>query len=203
VVGGELIDISIPTKDDFSLLQFYKHQPIGIHRYTLRDGDGHDAPSLRFFGYSVEHLITDLEKIVFGDTKYPWTAEKYTKRINRLMFYYFIDMLDKPLHNTDRIQIFGALEKTAVACSRKKRNSKQLPNFCKSKKAPRICMLFKVVLEQLRPVHDTAEFKDFVKVLSENIAVLKPSLVGLADFCADKQVIRFADLYDDAIDKLV
>src|SRR5205085_670815 len=55
-----------------------------------------------FLGYSLEYLISDLERILFYDIDYPWDDVKYAKRIKRLLYLYFITLLTNPKFNTDK-----------------------------------------------------------------------------------------------------
>lgn len=86
ITDGELIDVSIIRKEDQYVQHFYDHLEDNIHEYSVGSG-------LKFKAYSLKYLIQDLEKILFTISEFPWSDNKYEKRIKRLIFFYFVTML--------------------------------------------------------------------------------------------------------------
>lgn len=78
--GGELIDISIPNKMHYELEEEYTHIDDIIVKYI----GVHDLAGIEFYSYTIMHLYDDIYYILFEQNKYPWLAEKYEKRIQRL-----------------------------------------------------------------------------------------------------------------------
>jgi len=92
-IPGELIDISIPHKDSTEMLSFYDHLSDYLMLYNYSGRFDLDK-SFSFISYTPLYFIKDLHKMLFRETLYPWTVDKYDKRIYRLMFLYIIDLLN-------------------------------------------------------------------------------------------------------------
>lgn len=88
-LGAELIDVSIPKRTSTGIIEFFKDvsHNVSIYNYSSINYN------FKFRGSSPQYMIHDLEFILFHVSKYPWEDVKYAKRINRLMFLYFVDML--------------------------------------------------------------------------------------------------------------
>ena len=93
-IAGELIDISIPHRDDYgiSLLNttlkfntYLRDNIIKQHNYEY-DFD--------YFIININYIIHDLHNILFNAFNYPWDNDKYTKRLARLIYFIFIDYLN-------------------------------------------------------------------------------------------------------------
>jgi len=89
LVGGELIDCSIPHRLDNNMDHFFEDLNANLASYTLRVQGGEN---LEFVSLSISYLISDLIVILFKFNAYPWDDEKYGKRMNRLMYLYFVDI---------------------------------------------------------------------------------------------------------------
>jgi hypothetical protein len=107
LINGELIDVSLPTKNDTGLLHLFNTDGIDkvFTRINYKDNNNNNN-DFSFNTYSIYYLIEDLENMLFHMYEYPWGVPKYSKRINRLMFLYFADLLDnkkggdlKQMHN--------------------------------------------------------------------------------------------------------
>ena len=92
LIYGEVIDVTLPTEKDYGLNKLYTTEKTDdvFTRIHFEDNDF----NFSFNTYSIYYLIKDLEKMLFYDNEYPWEDLKYSKRINRLMFLYFADLLD-------------------------------------------------------------------------------------------------------------
>lgn len=90
-VGGELIDVSIPHRDDDRLREFLDGYDKNVSEYTLiKDAD--DKFTMK--AYSLANLAEDLQFILFDSFDRPWDGgPKYTKRINRIFFLFITEML--------------------------------------------------------------------------------------------------------------
>lgn len=99
-IGGELIDVSISHRDDTNYVKFYKNIKKYIANYSLcKDCQGNyknkeSVNNFSFKSYSLIYLFSDLYKILFIISDYPWDDEKYIKRINRMFYIGFIDLID-------------------------------------------------------------------------------------------------------------
>lgn len=89
--GGELIDVSIPHRQDDRLRDFLDHYDKNVATYTLKESAGE---SFTMKAYSLPNLVEDLQFILFDSFKRPWDGQaKYTKRVNRIFFLFIAQML--------------------------------------------------------------------------------------------------------------
>ncbi len=100
--GGELVDVTIIHKTDYLIDHFYHHIDQNIHAYTLVN----DPVSISFKSYSLSYMISDLERILFIHNSIPWDDKKYTKRLYRLFYLYFIDIYTSESNNANRKRIY-------------------------------------------------------------------------------------------------
>jgi hypothetical protein len=88
-VGGELIDITMPHSDDFTLAHFVDNSVDYVEDYVI----GKKEDRYGFKGYNINYIIDDLERMLFIDQVVPWDDAKYEKRLNRVMLFYFLFLL--------------------------------------------------------------------------------------------------------------
>jgi hypothetical protein len=101
LINGELIDVSIPLKDD-SFVDKNKGKSFDEKYFS-----GNYENRFRYNIISLHHSIDDLENILFYQHPLPWDASKYEKRISRLLFLYLIDLLYyTPSLNIDNLRIY-------------------------------------------------------------------------------------------------
>ena len=84
---GELIDISIPYINSSEHLIFYKNLNNNIVKINYL--------SNQCFMFTIEYLISDVYNIIIERSYFPWTDCKYLKRLQRLMFLYLFNTLNK------------------------------------------------------------------------------------------------------------
>lgn len=86
-IGGELIDVSI-GHDDASV-KFYKNKNSYIDTINLKKNN----ESFNINIYSYKYLYIDLRFILFETVYFPWEDYKYSKRLYRLFYLTFIDLI--------------------------------------------------------------------------------------------------------------
>jgi hypothetical protein len=91
-IPGELIDISIPYKSSTKHVEFYKNNVLPIQKYSYV-GKYNIDKKIDFTSYTFSYYIHDLIDILYLEHKYPWYDVKYKKRIVRLMFLGYVDMV--------------------------------------------------------------------------------------------------------------
>jgi len=90
-IAGELIDISIPHKDDFEISKidnFNKYIKKNIIKIK------NNEINLKYNIINNDYIVKDLFKILFINNKFPWDDKKYEKRLARLIYFIFLSMLD-------------------------------------------------------------------------------------------------------------
>lgn len=91
-IGGELIDVSIPHRDDFRTKDFLNGYDKFIANYTLINNDTNEALNMK--AESLTGLVEDLSSVIFEQFERPWEGGKYSKRVNRLLFLSMLDMIN-------------------------------------------------------------------------------------------------------------
>lgn len=95
-IGGELIDVSIPHRDDSALREFLDNYDKNVAKYTISNGNNGEAEKIAIRAYSVSYLAKDLQTIIFNQFSRPWeSGPKYIKRVNRLLFLFIAELLDQ------------------------------------------------------------------------------------------------------------
>lgn len=206
-IGGELIDLSFPHREDSKLAHFYDHLNRYLHRYELRNNDD----KIEFNSYSLIYLIEDLEFILFKFVNKPWDAPKYEKRLNRLFYLYMIDIFNKIKTNPERKQILesfvGLFNDLMVA------DIDQMPeiidNFEQENEEQNRHLLINNLLNYLRDLPefmtpiDIPSFRDFLKVLLENTRIILDSFKNVGEYCSIDGSIRLKNIYEGDLRSLV
>jgi hypothetical protein len=100
-LGGELIDVSIPHKSTFSILEVFKNKTKNFHNIefeSLAEENIIDeliVNKFNFETYTLYFYIEELQEILFLKFNVPWKEVKYKKRIMRLLFLNLIDLFIK------------------------------------------------------------------------------------------------------------
>ena len=185
-VGGELIDVSIPHRDESSLKKFFKDVRKNISTYSLT----FDKCEFAFIAYSMSYLIHDLEKILFEVTKYPWLDKKYQKRLYRLFYLNFTDIFIKLEDSREKLRALGELD--AVFTSLSKYSTSEALSFIdrygNDHSLLIITMLQNLVkIAELVQVDDVAnrdEFDNMLLILSQNVRVVSDSINNVREYCS-------------------
>lgn len=82
-VPCEIIDVSIPKNDDYSLNSTKNTINKYVRNYTF------PAKSFDFWAPNINYMIKDLDDVLFKQSEYPWNDQKIDKRIIR----YFVSLL--------------------------------------------------------------------------------------------------------------
>ena len=107
-MAGELIDVSIPHRDDSREAHFFEHLDEYVKQFTVLK-----PINFKFKSYSLTYFIDDLEFILFKEQTFPWEDVKYKKRLDRLNFLYFIDILSSQMNLTTKTDfIIGLINNT-------------------------------------------------------------------------------------------
>jgi len=168
-IDGELIDVTIANKESSEIIPFYKDIDKNISVYTLKRKN----EEVKFYSYSIEYLIKDLEKILFLQGEYPWNDSKYIKRLNRLIFLYFIDLFSKVENSNTRLEIL-----------------KDASSFLDGKKVDienniKIADLFKYILKTEEKIDskNKGNLDEMLNVINENLTFLIESLENIKVYC--------------------
>ena len=182
--GGELIDVSIPHKTSFGIESFWKNKDKYIRKYTLTN----EKESISFNTYSIEYVIEDLEDVLFRQSQFPWDDKKYMKRVNRLFYFYFLDMFAKLPSNNERIYFIISLKKMlnkvengVIQIDKVKSLYDEMDGYD--------LHLKKIIIELVRLFNENKkfdqkdEFNGFVRILTENCNVINGGFKHTEQFC--------------------
>jgi hypothetical protein len=189
--GGELIDVTIPHKSSFGIESFWEKIKKYIKKYTLT----YEKDAVAFNTYSLEYIIEDLEDVLFRQSHVPWDDKKYMKRVNRLFYFYFLDMFAKLPSNMERIHFVLGLSKMLT----KIENNNIQPN--------KIKMLYdemdgydihlkNLVVQTIRLLNESKKlnqqekFTEFVQILIENCKVINNGFKHAEQFCKIQSQIK-------------
>jgi hypothetical protein len=121
-IGGELIDISLPHREDASTREFLDNYDNNIVTYKILSPDKESFLEIK--SYSIEYLAHDLLNILFGQFDRPWNGgPKYGKRVNRLFFLGIIDMLATFPLGSEESKEYIALIKEKILNTLKDKNN--------------------------------------------------------------------------------
>lgn len=212
-IGGELIDVSIPHKDDFNVGHFFEHTDY-ITKYQLQNGD----QTLMFYSYSLKYLMSDLEYILFEFVKLPWNTPKYEKRLNRLFYLYFIDIFIVLKKNNYRRAIIQYLvkyifnitldEATLDAdINTLKRNMRKL-KINKSLKLNKLLVELSRIVDEIRRdasllPENIISYNMMVNILLENCKYILMAFTGIDDYCSSDGNINIKILYNNEFSSLI
>lgn len=112
-IPGEIIDISIATKNDYKPPFRRGLRPeefIERYRYTPHD-NSKNIPAFDFWSYTIDKFAFDLELILFVENEFPWSEPKYSTRIKRYMFLFLLQISREPQNRLQEISdALSALE---------------------------------------------------------------------------------------------
>ena len=194
--GGELLDVSIPKRQDRGLRKFFE-TPNVISRYELKQ---QSQPPIVFYAYTLQSLINDLDYILFEFNEHPWDDNKYAKRLNRLFYLCFVDLFVQFGSNEERKKYMRDwCETFAVERSSQKRESK----------AKAATIAFERFGQRIKSVKQPetstsyAEYKDFIEQIQQNCIVVLTSLKNIGSFCSKTWKLSKRTIYQADLDALI
>ena len=229
IIGGELIDVSLPHRYDKNVEHFFEHTNY-ISQYQLSFVD----KKLVFYSYTLKYLVSDLEYILFDFVNVPWKTPKYEKRLNRLFYLYFIDLFLVLGDNTERRNIikrlqYGIFNKTikkdeyssnissTVLPSLRKLmtgadrfNSKLVredddPNTSRLMFYNLLVRLEEILLEveRSKDPSDVNNYNNMMELLKENCKFVLTAFNGITEYCSTEGKINMRVLYNNEFSALI
>lgn len=188
-VAGELIDVSIPNRRDSNIAYFFEHLEDNITQYVLDMGPTSDP--LEFTSLSLSYLIHDLEYIMYKFNDVPWEDAKYAKRMNRLVYMYFIDMFIKTPEGSNRLKI---MEEVKAAIESGKKFSRKNLAFNN---------LIVEVLRIRKSSTGLPEFDEMISLLVENCNFLIDALESIHTYCETDGTASAEEIYEGSTSSLI
>jgi len=203
--NGEMIDVSISHKSSSEMDHFFDDDMKSrLHKYTFEAGEN----SFEFLSYSIDYLMYDLETILFKQPEYPWEDRKYAKRIRRLLFLYFVDMITnlkgKTLAQMQKyliaIKSFCVLPFTSINSIKDiNEYTKHVENFLN--KTDSYQFHFRKILKQVIRVGkktniNIQEFHEFMRLLNENLNIINSIIAELTNYIRESGSVSADDLHN-------
>jgi hypothetical protein len=214
LIGGELIDVSIPHRLDDNFRHFYQEGPNNLLQlYDLSFG----KTKIEFLSYTYFYLAQDLEFILFKFVKKPWQTPKYEKRINRLFYLYVIDLFIK-LDSTKKrknilLELYNNIFKIDLTVDNILEYGKNILDFIEffinkySEEGLLIITLLeqirRIILEELTSAEDIAEYNKMCKILIDNTNIMIQAFQGVSSYCSENGTINVKLLYNNDFKSLI
>ena len=202
-IGGELIDISISHKSNTGIDHFFDNLNDYVASYKLT----YKNTALFFKSYSLAYLIEDLETILFLFNIFPWEDNKYSKRINRLFYLYFIDIFIKKNNGPDRLDVLNNFVSSILDVLL--RNMGQLLvvkgevykilNQYKSRYndlfIAELTVYLSKLIEKLKNDEQVGEFSKMISLLKTNVEFLTNTINNIRQYCSVDGKVNVKDIY--------
>jgi hypothetical protein len=90
---SELIDISMTKLEAYDLHSTFADidKKINVYQYTYKSGLD-DELKIRYYGLSISGFVTDFIMILFFEVENLWNADKYEKRLYRMLMFIQLEM---------------------------------------------------------------------------------------------------------------
>jgi len=215
LIGGELIDVSIPHRLDDNFKHFYESNgPQNLLQlYRLSYGKSR----LEFLSYTYFYLAHDLEFILFKFVKKPWQTPKYEKRINRLFYLYVIDLFVKIDSLKERkniiFDILNGIFKINLKVESLLENGKKILDSIDyfinkyRKKDLLIIVLLEniknIVLHELVTENDLEEYNNMLKIFIQNSIIMIEAFKGVRTYCSEDGNLNVELLYNNDFKSLI
>ena len=190
--GGELLDVSIPKREDRGLRKFF-NTPNVISKYELKQ---QSQPPIVFYAYTLQSLINDLDYILFEFNEHPWDDNKYSKRLNRLFYLCFVDLFVHTGSNEDRKKYMKkwcerfAVTSTSATKTKSSSAFEQFGKRIQSVKQPEMSTSY-------------AEYKEFIEQIQKNCIVVLTALKNIGSFCSKTWTLSKRTIYQADLDALI
>lgn len=205
-VNGELIDVSVPHKTDAMIGHFFEHVEDNIATYEL-DVSMLGREPLSFIASSLSYLTSDLETVLFFRSHFPWNDSKYGKRMNRLVYLYFIDLFIKVKTGPERVKLLAdvrslisgqnQVNSRSARTKRPQGGSKSLPSD----------LLFGNLVENVRrlrqEVPTSPELEEMITLILKNIDFLSETLQKVHTYCTTDGMVSVEDIYEGKSGSLI
>lgn len=186
-IGGELIDVSIGHIESTNALgPFFDDLEAHVSTYKLQlQGD----KTVEFRSFSLQYLIHDLEFVLFLEEdspkgSKPWDDSKYAKRINRLIYLYFIDLFIKTKSNQYRRKYLHRMSKYIIKplIDGEPANLEKFKDMYGNKAYQFNHILYQIP-ELLAKTDDHEKLAEYLQLWQTNLDVLVSTFADIKEYC--------------------
>jgi hypothetical protein len=199
-VPGELIDVPIQHIDSYKIANYKFSQEFKNYAFSYSGG------KFNFNSYTLYGFLHDLYQQLFKEVQFPWQAAKYDKKINRLVFMYFIYFYNKysnynellnnglRLLNGEKLELVGKLRNSnqQVVVSNDKKYSREHPLHDEEKMLReflRVCSRF------INPSDESRRYVATLKESLSNFATINTSTYIKTNYESNKEEIPYLQKY--------
>ena len=211
-IGGELIDVSIPHRLDKKLIHFFEHDGVNKYIQKYKLSEKNNEKTLIFYSFTYVYLANDLEYILFEFVKKPWDTPKYEKRLNRLLYFYFIDLFIKFKLMTQRKNVINELVALFSNSDVKKNPDglvNSLRNFVKLYSVSNLMIvvllknIIRIITQELKTPEDYTQYDTMINTILENFKFMNKSFEGVKSFCTADGTLKLDFLYNNDFESLI
>ena len=161
----------------------------------------YNSKKIVFNSFSLLFLMKDLEKVLFHVAEYPWDDIKYKKRLNRLIYLYFIDMFIKLDSNHKRKKRIKIVKKK-INEPFKPNNTTQTKPTNKIQNLDRLLFYYNIVAKKSIQNYNS-ELEDFINTINVNLNIIYEAFININNYCDNGPGdINEHDLYSMSIKNL-
>ena len=203
-VPGELIDVSISHRLDNNLPHFFEDLKANVAEYALKLPNGDE---LKFKSLTISYLTDDLQTILFKFNALPWDDEKYAKRMNRLVYLYFVDLFIKLKNPADRHAVLTDLQSAFEELSYESLDIFEAAHGDRGLHLDDFIGFMRIVLNKVDDVeteqYDVDQLEELRQLLLTNFKVLLGALGNLHTFCVTDGKATERGIYEGKMKNLV
>lgn len=187
-VSGELIDISVPHKEDSTLKKLDSEDKFAefISKNVKKINDKKNG--FTYYLVNIEYIINDLFEILFsGD--FPWEDSKYEKRMARLIYFIFLGLIDHEkisIKNLNKIKIcFKKFKKSLIRTKKLKYKCNHLIELSTH---------IEEVEDKLKTTQDEKKYEDMISSIIKYSNEIIKIIDSIISYLNNKVKIR--DIYE-------
>lgn len=175
-ISGELIDVSVPKKEDTHMKQFNTTKRFHkfIKKNIIQDLYNEEY-DFKYNLINMHYIIHDLIKMLFVQREFPWKDIKYAKRINRLLYFVFLDMLDKIHITPNKLNIIKDIMDVFKKSLKNKKSIKKIHQG-------NLMLISRLMHDIKSKRHNKAEYDKCIKIIEKNVESINAIIKDLKKF---------------------
>ena len=186
--SGELIDVSVPKKEDYQMQvhnttkRFHKF----VKKNIIQDLYNEEY-DFKYNLINMHYIIHDLMNMLYIGREFPWEDRKYAKRVNRLMYFVFLDILDKIRVTPDNLDV---IKDVMDIFKKSLKNTKLIKDIHQMN----LILVSSFTHKIKDKKHSKVEYDKYIKILEKNVdsinAIIKNLKKYLQGFKLGKQIYK-------------
>jgi len=204
-ITGELVDVSMGYRTDTVTREMFEDLEGAVSSYNLKHAE--TGLELHFRSYSLHHIGKDLEGILFRQFgSYPWNDNKYAKRVNRLMYVYFVDIFIKRENHAQRLEVLQDLDTliaSPIIAGSKIRGKKFRTSHADLNCSNFVTRMIKLQAKVSGDAEDVQQFVQMAEVVKTNLEFQMQTLSKVQEYCITDGKLDESDIYSGNIKSFI